>query len=510
MMQKISKGDKFVLSNIIWAIIAVLSNFLVSFFTTPYITENIGVDAYGFVTLATVLTTYIDIVAITLNAFASRYIAIYYHKRDFKQANIFFNSVIISNIFFAIALFLLCGSAIIFLEKIIDIPNVLLSDVKILFLLVIINYIITILGIAFGIAPFIKNRLDKSEFRKSVSYILKGIVIFVLCWYFYPHIWYVAIANICASLFLFISNIYLTLRLTPELKFNMKLYSFKAVKELISAGFWNSFNALGNVLNDGLDLLIATIMLSAKSMGELSVGKSLSTIFNLFLNAVCNAFKPKQLKYYAEGQIDLLTNELKTSMKYCSIITNLVFAGFISCGKYFLEFWIPSQDIDAIYYITCISLWGNLIVGVVSPLYYVYTLTKRLKFPSLITVGMGIANVLLMYILLQFTNWGIYSIVLTTAALNYAVHIFDAPIYSAICLNIKKITFYPVIIRHFISSLITTAALVLFVRIYPIVNNWIELIILGILCALIGITICIMLTFNKNEIKTYMTWRIKR
>lgn len=496
------KDDRLlVVFNIAWALIAAGINYAVNFFITPYVTENVGVDAYGFVSLSTTLTSYVDIIAVALNAFVSRYISISYHKGDYKKANIYFNSVIISNIIFAIILIVPCGILITFIQSVLQVPDRLATDVKILFIVVLLNYSITIIGLAFSTATFIKNRLDKSEARKSISHLAKAGVLLVLCSFFAPHIWYIGLAYVAASIFVLFSNIGFTHKLTPELQFKPSLYSYKAVIELVSAGIWNSLNALGNVLNDGLDLLITNMMLSAESMGQVSIGKNLSTIYNLLLNTICNSFKPRQLRFYAQNDIDSLVSELRISMKYCGFITTLVFAGFVSCGKYFLQLWIPSQNIDVIFPITCICMAGNLIVGVVTPLYYVYTLTKSLKLPSMITIAMGFTNVAMMFILLKYTNSGVYSVVLTTALLNTCVHVIDAPIYSAICLKIKKTTFYPEIFRHLTSAIITTGVLCMFVSSVTEVDSWFGLILLGIPCVLIGSFIALITTFNLKEIK---------
>ncbi|MDR3543883.1 MAG: oligosaccharide flippase family protein [Desulfosporosinus sp.] len=488
-----------VIYNIIWAIIAVLSNFLVSFFLTPYVMKNMGIEAYGFVSLSTILITYIDIIAIALNAYASRYISIYYHKGEYDKANVFFNSIIFSNIFLAIMVFIPSIVIIGFLEHIINISAHLLSDVKLLFFLVLIDYFIITLSTAFSSATFIKNRLNKSETVKGSSYILRGIILLILCHLFYPHVWYIAVASIITSLYILLTTIYFTKNLTPELKIKTSKYSLKAIRELLSAGLWNSLNSLGNVLNNGLDLIITNLMLSAQSMGYVSVGENLSTIFNLLLNAISNAFKPRQLSFYALNEKEKLINELKFSMKCSGMITGLVFAGFISCGKYFLQLWIPAQNIDVIYVVTGICLFGNLIVGVVTPLYYVYTLTKKLKLPSIITLCMGALNVLFMLIFLKYTKLGVYAVVITTAALNYMIHIFDAPIYSAHCLGLKRTTFYPAIVRHFISCLITTAVLYIIVHFWPEVTNWNELGLLGIVCFIAGVVVLLVTVLNNNE-----------
>lgn len=504
------KNDRFfVVLNMLCAISAALVNYFVNFFITPYITENVGVDAYGFISLAITMISYIDIIAVALNAFAGRYISIAYHEKRYDKANVYFNSVIISNLVFSILLILPSSIFIINIQNILNVPNRLIFDVKVLFWVIIINYVVSLAGVGYSTATFIVNRIDKSERVKALSHLVKAVVIFILCSFFSPHVWYIGLSYVIASVLILFTNIKFTHTLTPELYFAPKLFSIKAVLELLSAGIWNSLNALGNVLNDGLDLLITNRMLSAESMGQVSVGKNLSTFYNVLLSAICNAFKPRQLRFYAEGKIDDLINELKISMRCCGFITTLIFAGFVSCGKMFLQCWIPTQDINIIYPITCICMAGNLIVGSVTPLYYVYTLTKRLKFPSLITIFMGFANVIGMYLLLTKTSLGLYAVVLTTAVLNTTIHFFDAPLYSATCLNVKLRTFYPEIIKHLFSCLITTISLCLLVKTLPVATSWSMLVLVAIPCVIVGCFMAAVTTFTRNEIKYFLKKIVK-
>lgn len=159
--------------------------------------------------------------------------------------------------------------------------------------------------------------------------------------------------------------------------------------------------------------------------------------------------------------------------------------------------------------ITCICMAGNLIVGSVTPLYYVYTLTKRLKFPSLITIFMGFANVIGMYLLLTKTSLGLYAVVLTTAVLNTTIHFFDAPLYSATCLNVKLRTFYPEIIKHLFSCLITTISLCLLVKTLPVATSWSMLVLVAIPCVIVGCFMAAVTTFTRNEIKYFLKKIVK-
>ena len=141
-----STSKQFIIS-VFFSFFAVAVNYLISLIITPFITENIGTEAYGFVSLAKTFSNYASIFTIALNSFSSRYISIEYHKGNKEKANVYYNSVFIADILMAAAIFGVALAIIVNLDKFLVIPNDLISDVKKLFLLEIVkekfwNYLI--------------------------------------------------------------------------------------------------------------------------------------------------------------------------------------------------------------------------------------------------------------------------------------------------------------------------------------------------------------------------------
>ena len=70
--------------NVICSLFVLATNVLISFFLSPFIVKNIGVEANGFVTLANNFVTYAQLIVSALNSMAARFIAIAYIKKDYK------------------------------------------------------------------------------------------------------------------------------------------------------------------------------------------------------------------------------------------------------------------------------------------------------------------------------------------------------------------------------------------------------------------------------------------
>ncbi len=148
-------------------------------------------------------------------------------------------------------------------------------------------------------------------------------------------------------------------------------------------------------------------------------------------------------------------------------------------------------------------LLSDIIIGAVNPLYYVFTLTNKIKVPCFITIAMGLVNVIGMFVLIKFTNMGAFSVVFTTLIVN-CTHFFDTPLYSAYCLKVKWNTFYPVIIRHLIVCGIDIGLFMAISKILPVPGNWIALLLECIISAIPVFLLSALLILNDDERKLFV------
>lgn len=495
-------------SNAIWAIIAVLVNCAINFTVVPYVTERVGVEAYGYVSLSNTIITYVDVISVALNSFAGRFIALTYHKNEFKKANIYYASSFYANLFLCVILSIVAAFGIRDVQKFLNISATLETDVRILFFFVLARYNFVLLRTVFDTACFIKNRLDITEKFRALSYIIQAVLLIILCGTLRPKIWYIGIASMSAAFVLLISQMWCAHKFTPELKIKINLFSIPSILEIISTGVWTAINNLGNILNSGLDLLIANKMLLGVTAGNISVSKSVGSMCYTLISSVSNSFRPRQLEKYSKGDLHGLVLDLKLSMRINGMLCGVIIAGFLVCGMDFLHLWIPTQDNASIFDFTMIVLIGDIIIGVVNPLYYVFTLTKKVKVPCYITLLMGAANVISMIILIHMTSLGGYVVVLTTMFINF-IHFIDTPVYAAYCLKLPLTTFFPEIFRHLLNAGILVAVMFVMNSLPIEVNGWVLLLLKIILYGITGIIISFLVMTTQEE-KSYVLRRLKK
>lgn len=480
--------------------IAFAINYLISFYLTSFITKNIGTEAYGYVTLAKTVASYALIATTALNSYAARYIALAYHKGDFKKANIYYNSVFFADTMIGIILFALCLSSSAFIKSVFYVSNELVNDVKILFILMFANLFVNLSNTVLQAAAIIKDKLLTVSICKGLSYIVEAFSLITIYFMFPAKIYYVGIGMVLSSLVFLVSNALITINDTPELKINIKDFRINSVKELVFNGFWNSLNSLGNTLNSGLDLIVTNVMLGALTMGQVSIVKTINNIFSSLYQMVAQPFQPNFLKLYAVGDKNELLKQFTFSAKISGLISNLAFAGVVAYGECYYRLWIPQENCLLLYRLTIISTATSIFEGVIYPLYYIYTLTVKNKIPCIITIIGGLFNVMGMCVLINNTNLKAYAVFLTTAVIMLLINGISNPIYMAYCLNIHWISFYPLLLRHILSCASMTIVISIISHILQPVT-WIGLISIGAISCIIGGVIHVLIMFDMKEIK---------
>ena len=485
---------------LLFSIIAMGLNYLISFLLTPYITTHLGTEAYGFVTLAKTIANYGVIITSCLNTYASRFITIAYHEGDVDKARKYYSSVVLTNVFLLIVVTLLDVVLISYLDRFIAIPISLVHDVKVLFFIDIFNYMLLALGNVFNAYAYVRNKLDRIYIVRIISYISEGVILFLLFKRFEAKVYFVGVALVASTLVLMVLNYCFSRRYAPDLVIRPKLFSLKAVKDLVLSGIWNSINNIGNLLNSGLDLLVSNLLLSATAMGELSIVKTVSTVLTTIAQLMSSPFHPQILKYYSNKDIDSVVGLLIKQIKLSGYVVCVVLAGFIALGAEYFSLWTPNQDIELLYGIAIVTVIGFVFEGITTPLFYSYTLTLKNKIPCIITILSGFLNVAGMYILITYADVGLYGVVGTTTVLGLGTYLIFTPLYSSHCLNVRWNVFYPSIVR----VLFAAVAISLVTKAIPISNiasNWFGFILAAVLICVIGLPIYILCVATKDELR---------
>lgn len=484
--------------NLAASFITYIVTFGISFFLSPYIVRTVGVDAYGFVNLANNFISYASILTIALNALAGRFITISLRNNNFEEANKYFNSVFFGNLFLSSIMLAAAIVVWIFLEKLINIPDNIFWDVKILFAALFINCILNTCTSVFAIATFAKNKLYLGSIRNIESSIIRAAVLvglFTLC---PAKVFYLGITTLIISLYGIAFNLYYSHKLTPELKINRRYFDLAKIKELVSSGVWNLITRLGQLLTDGLDLLITNLFIDATAMGVLSLAKTIPSIITGIVGSMVGSFSPNFTFLYAENKIEELKRSLKQSMKIMGVICNLPIIVLIVCGDKFFACWQPTQDAKQLQILSLLTCAGLIVNGGINSIYNIFTVVNKLRYNSIVLLISSMISIGITFILVKTTGLGIYAVAGVSTVIMITKNVILIVPYAAKCLGMKWYTFYPDVIRPIVFVLISSAANYFVVKQIS-GEGWLNLIICAIITVAISIVFGLFIILNKSD-----------
>lgn len=492
--------------NLITNLLAFVINAGINFFLTPYLLGQLGTESYGFIGLANDFVGYANIFSMALNAMSGRFISVAYHRGEKEKANNYINSVFIANVILG-AVVAFAGVFIVWkLEYIINIPEYLMTDVKITFALVFANYLLSIIISVLNCASFVKNKMNLVYIRNIISYLIKLIFTIGLLMIFDIKIYIISLVTLICTIYLMVANGFIFKKLLPEFHLSAKGFSIKMIKEILSSGMWMSLLSLSNIMLSGLNSLLTNKFISTIAMGYLNVSKTIPNYISQLGQQLGTVFAPSFTQLYSQGKTDELISEAKKSIKIMAFIMIVPIAGFIAFGSSFYTIWLKdytAAEIITIQRLSVIITLPYLFNALVYPLVQINTACNKVKIPVIVTFFIGLSNILVVFPLGHFNKLTLELLTVFSSVFLSVRYLLFQPYYASKVLNIKLTTFYKPLIKNFFVFLIILV-LFIFTNSFLTLNNWLSFIIAIAINALIGYAVTLLLTFNKDERKGFL------
>lgn len=476
-------------------------NMGISFFLAPII-ENQIANTYGFIDLANKFVLYAQIVVSALNTMASRFVTIHIHRDEKQEANEYFSSVFFGNVMMA-GIFLIPALIIVIFMgymPFLDVPGNLLKDVQLLWAFVFGNFFLSIITSVYGVSTYATNRLDLTSIRTMYADILRIIFLFVTFTVWKPTLWFVGAASLISTAYIAFWNRRFTRQLLPEIHIEKRYFRWKKVWELISLGAWNSLTRLGQVLLDGVDILLSGALITdgGASMTMLSLAKMVPTAISSLMGTVVGVFNPQITIAYAEGNKENLVKIIKSCNRILIFIMSIPIAFLTAYGKDFYTLWMPTKDPVTLQGLSLLAV-GVLYVSMsIQVLYHVFIITKKVKWNSLVVLISGVVSSLMSLILLKTTDLGVFVFPLSSMLTGLVRNLIFTPVYAAHCLEIRWNRFYSDILLGFFSIGTITVLGLLSRMLFPI-HSWISLILTGVVMGPLSLAVNFFIILRKEE-----------
>lgn len=495
--------------NSIYNISSFAINLCISFFFTPYLIRVVGKDAYSFFPLVNNLIGYSSIITTAVGGMAGRFVTMKIYQKDIEGAAYYYNSVLVANWILSIAFTILSCIVVVFLDDLITIPAELDTEVKILFAFACGTFIVGLMTNLLGLGCFVKNRLDASSLRSVITKLFRVGMILLCFSIFNPSIIYMSSSAFAAAILLAVYNIRLKSVFLPEIPIQPKRYFNKQyLREMMASSVWSSINQLGMILVTQLDLLITNIFIGVAATGDYSIAKTVPALIISFIGTLCGVFVPSFNILYAKGQRSELIHEIKKSMKMMGFFSSIPIGFLLVYGKRFFDLWVPGQDSDTIFLLSCLSLIPLVFNGTVNPLFHIYAVVNKVKNPSLVFMAFGLFQTCLVFLLLYTTSLGLWSIPIASLVASLIKLFTYTPMYAAYCLHLPLLTFHKPMLKTASSCIVTILLGLACIYVIPS-DTWVTFITSATFVCVSSLITLFYLYLDKSE-KEYLLLQIRK
>lgn len=504
-------NDSRTYKNLIFSLISLLASVVQSIWFTPFIMKKMGAEAYGYIAVIMTLINIVTVISVAITSMSSRYITIEMQKKDLDEANHYFNSIVCSLCIISALLILIFGITSFNIQSFMNISSQYLKEVQILYIMAGISLIITILYTPFLAGLYYQNKLYIMYIFITLNYLSKIIVPIAFLKFGSIQIWNMSFGGLCFDVLSFVFYITHYKKYMPGIRIDIfdckKLYIVKVLK----SGIWVSITKAGSLLLSNISTYLSNIAVGVILTGIYATILQLQSLIIVLITSIVACFVPKMYKKYAEGKLEELVEYTKYSIRLLSIPLGLISGGIIIYGKYFMTLWIGSSYMKygLLIFLMFISVPFSFSAELLNQLNITI---NKVKIPALVTVFMGIINVILILIFTEVLNIGIYGVALSQLIINGIRGFLFFPIYSSRELNIQYKTFFPAIIFCPIITLVTSCISLLIIIFVP-PNTWVNLMFCVLLTSIIVfilVYICMLDKGGKEKVLNYSKQYLKK
>lgn len=455
-------------------VLSFVVNLAISFILTPYLIRNVGVEAYGFFPLANSIFSYAQVFTAALGAMASRFVVLHYHNGERTISEEYFSTSFFANLVISCVLGVLFTIAIIYAEVWLNVPDVLISDVHWLFSLILIGVLLGIATDSLAVGTAVHNRVDLNALRVVTANIARAIAILLLFSIFVPSIRLVGVATLVGAIVTALLNIVYRKTFLSEFRIKLKLFSRERLKEIASAGVWNSVNHFGIIIRTQLDIILTNIFFGAAVAGDLGAAKTIPVLVTSLVGTLVAVYVPQFTILYARGDKSALLKEISYSIYIMTSVIAVPIGFVIVNGLDFFSLWLPERDAQFLYWLSILSTLQIVVTGSINPLFNIYTVVNKVKVPALVTCLTAVVGTLVIIVAL-INGCSIWTIPIVSLVVVLMRNLLFTPIYAAHCLQLPWTTFYPNIARGIIACGVVMA-LTYCVSLFLTPNTWLNLV----------------------------------
>ena len=470
----------------------------------PYLIRHLGVAAYGLVPLATSVTSYLSLLTLSLNGAVGRFLTIDLEKKDFVSANRTFNTSLFGSLALMLVLVPAAAGIVLATPHVFDIPEGQVSGTQWLFAATMGAFLVTTVSSSFSISSWARNRFDLRNAVIAVNNLARVGVVVALFSLLSPDLSHVGMGLLAAALLAMAGDVLVWRKLTPQLRVMPSAFDRTRVRQLFGMGGWMVVNQVGTLLFLSIDLIVVNALFGAEAGGKYGAVLVWSVTLRALAGTVSGVLTPTVLAKYARGDVDGMNRISRQSVKFMGLAMALPVGLLCGFAGPFLVLWLGPgfRDQAGLLVVLVIHLSINLAV---LPLFGLQVTLNKVRWPGVVTLVMGAANLGLAVALAGWAGWGAIGVAAAGLIVLTTKNALFTPIYGAVIQNLPWWTFTTALLPGTAGALLVLGASYGLTLIWP-ATSWPQLIAAG--AAVAGVYACLAYVGGLNTAEKRLLWSL--
>ena len=398
-----------------------------------YLVNTLGIAMQAVVPVAASFVAYIQFATTTVSGSVGRFVLADIARGDPAAANRTFNTFLVATQ--RISLLLLVGVAAIvwFVVPHLDYPPGYLNTTRFVFAAILLSAIIQTWSMCFDCAIWISGRIDVRNWILVVELVLRNGTVFLLFTLDQPNLGYIGVGCLIAPLASLALYILVWKKFTPELTINSTLYDKARFREIKNVGGWSVVMQLGSMLLFNADMILLNVLLGRQIQGSYGLLLMWSNIFRGLFVGLSQMVSPSIIALQANGENEKLVDLAIKSVRTQGLLMSIPVGVLCGLAAPALNWWMGAKgpEITFLAPLAWVILVPLVIEGAFLPSVIIIQLPSIIAYPAIVTLILGVVNVILGIGLVKFTNMGMYGMAAAVAITSLLRHAILLPIYAA-------------------------------------------------------------------------------
>lgn len=444
---------------------------LIGLWLVPFYLDEIGLDAYAIIPLATSVTSYVMILSDALTNAFSRYLVIALQEGDIPKANRTYSTTLYG--FGKILLMMLPLVVIISVLSpyVFQVGSSSVSSVQMMFLMVLSSAVLVSFSSCYNSVFMAFNKLYMMYICRIVYILMQVFLVVAFFFAEGPRLEYIGVSYVISSLVFFVLLMVIAKRICPSLKVKRNLHDKALLREMSGLGAWSILSKFGTLMFIQASIILVNIYVGAAAQSGFSIVASIISMVSTACFSITATLAPLIYLAYSKKDKENMLRIVKVAMRFVTLLLAFPVAYICIFSPQILTVWVGGEfaGLSDIIFLMFLVQVGVCAIDVLES---VPIIMMKIKPVALVTICIGVFNVALSIVLLTYTDMGMTGVAIAWTMSMFILNFIFIPLYNARILLMPWYTFLKPIVPGFTAFVICLAIGFTISWLYVLPSTW--------------------------------------